>query len=260
MKINFGGLFSCIGGFELAAEKMGWNNIFHCEIIPYRQRILKQHWPNAESHEDIKTTSFIRYRGKIDVLGGGWPCTGNSIANQTSAPKGLQHEASGLFYEYARAIDESQPKFIIAENVANVLQINRGNDFKEILRILASLGYNAEWRVCNAADEGAPHQRERLYTVAYPSSFRLQANESFFANVSKTKREKKSRVIAGATCLVGEQWFTEPPVLRMDDGISNRSHRIEALGNAVFVPLVVQIMKGVESIYNQWYNNDTTHP
>ena len=66
--------FSGIGGFDLAAEWMGWENVFHCEWNKFGQKILKHYWPNAESFEDIKKTDFTKYEKKIDVLTGGFPC------------------------------------------------------------------------------------------------------------------------------------------------------------------------------------------
>lgn len=69
--LKHGSLFSGIGGFDLAAQWMGWDNVFHCEINPFCQNILKYYWPNAKSHSDIRATDFTIYRGLIDVLSGG---------------------------------------------------------------------------------------------------------------------------------------------------------------------------------------------
>lgn len=66
-------LFSGIGGPEIAASMMGWQNIFHCEINPFGRAVLEYHFPESDSYEDITRTDFTRYRGKIDVLTGGFP-------------------------------------------------------------------------------------------------------------------------------------------------------------------------------------------
>jgi len=68
-----GSLFSGIGGFDLAAEWMGWENVFHCEWNPFGQKVLKYHFPKSISYHDIKTTDFTIHRGSIDILTGGFP-------------------------------------------------------------------------------------------------------------------------------------------------------------------------------------------
>lgn len=73
-KLTHGSLFSGIGGFDLAAEWMGWTNVFHCEINEFCTRILNHHFPNAEHYADITKTDFTPWRGRIDVLSGGFPC------------------------------------------------------------------------------------------------------------------------------------------------------------------------------------------
>ena len=67
-------LFSGIGGAEIAATWMGWKNLFHCEINPFGRRVLEYWYPNSTSYEDITKTDFTPWRGRIDVLTGGFPC------------------------------------------------------------------------------------------------------------------------------------------------------------------------------------------
>lgn len=73
-KLTHGSLFSGIGGSEIAAEAMGWKNMFHCEINPFGRKILNYWFPNSKSYEDITKTDFTGWRGKINVLTGGFPC------------------------------------------------------------------------------------------------------------------------------------------------------------------------------------------
>jgi len=75
-------LFSGIGGFDLAAEWVGWDNIFHCELNPFGQKVLKYHFPNSITYENIKTTDFIIHKGGVDILSGGFPCQPYSIAGK----------------------------------------------------------------------------------------------------------------------------------------------------------------------------------
>lgn len=80
--MRHGSLFSGIGGFDLAAEWMGWENVFHCEWNPFGQRILKYYWPKTISYEDITKTDFTIHRGTIDILTGGFPCQPYSVAGK----------------------------------------------------------------------------------------------------------------------------------------------------------------------------------
>lgn len=254
--MTHGSLFSGIGGFDLAAEWMGWKNIFHCEINPFGQKVLKYYWPKAISYEDITKTDFTVHRGAIDVLIGGFPCQDASIAKQDGeGQQGLQGERTGLFYEMCRAISEIRPKYVVAENVANFLKVNDGHDFRTVLNELSGMGYNAEWRICRASDVGSPHHRARLYIIAYPDSFRMQSGQTFFSHV----QEEASQITWGAfgtsiQTFRGGAWSGEPPTLCLDDGISTelgtrskfRREALMAYGNAVVPQVVHNIFKAIE--------------
>lgn len=80
--MNHASLFSGIGGFDLAAREVGWNNVFQCEIDPFCQSVLKYYFPKTVLYEDIKRTDFTSWKGKIDVLTGGFPCQPFSVAGQ----------------------------------------------------------------------------------------------------------------------------------------------------------------------------------
>jgi DNA (cytosine-5)-methyltransferase 1 len=232
-------LFSGIGGFDLAAQSVGFENVFHCEINPFCRTILKYYWPNAQTYQDIKTTDFTIWRGQIDILSGGFPCQDASIAGKQ---EGLQGKRTGLFYEMLRSVRETRPRYIVAENVANITKINNGNDFRAILNELARLGYNAEWRIIYASQVGAPHKRARLYLVAYPNSIRMQPGKTILSDV----QEKITPFIWGAygtsiQIVRGGAWNSEPPILCLDDGISRSMVRkaLHGYGNAI-VPQIAQ--------------------
>jgi DNA (cytosine-5)-methyltransferase 1 len=260
--MTHGSLFSGIGGFDLAAEWMGWENKFHCEWNPFGQKILKYYWPKAQSYADITKTDFSIHRGAIDILTGGFPCQDASIAKQDGqGQQGLRGERTGLFYEMCRAISEIGPTFIVAENVSNILKTNGGKDFSRILSELSRMGYNAEWRVCRASEVGAPHHRARLYLVAYSNSIGLQKGQTFFSNVQE-EASQKPWSINGTTVQTfrGGSWANNPPVLLVDDGFPYqvvgttvsqwRRESIKAGGNAVVPQVALQIFKAIE-LYNR---------
>lgn len=248
--MRHGSLFSGIGGFDLAAEWIGWENVFHCEWIKDKQDHLKSKWPSAISYGDIETTDFTIHRGRVDILTGGFPCQDASIAKQDGkGQQGLQGERTGLAFQMLRAINEIRPKFVVAENVANFLKVNGGSDARTILTELARLGYNAEWRICRASEVGAPHHRARLYIVGYPESIRLLQGNTFFSNVHEAS-SPITWMFNGTSVQTfrGGAWTSEPPVLCVDDGISGKLVRqaIHGYGNAIVPKIAFQIFKAIE--------------
>ena len=165
-------LFSGIGGFSYAAEKIvgGFTTTQFVEIDPYCQSVIKKNFPNIPIHDDIKT--FTAEKGQFDVLTAGFPCQDLSVAGRQ---KGIgEGTRSGLFYEIIRLLGEIQPKFVLFENVRNLLSHEKGVTFQEILFQIAKAGYDAEWSVVSAKDLGACHKRERLWIIAYPFSDGVQ--------------------------------------------------------------------------------------
>jgi DNA (cytosine-5)-methyltransferase 1 len=247
--MRHGSLFSGIGGFDLAAEWMGWDNVFHCEIEQDKRQFLELKWPKAESYGDISATDFSKWRGKIDILTGGFPCQDASIAKQDGeGQQGLQGERTGLAYEMLRAIREIRPRYIIAENVANFLKTNGGRDFTTILSELSRMGYNAEWRTCYAAEVGAPHKRKRLYIVAYSKSIGLQPGQTYFSHVAAEASPFCWRPYGAAIQISrGGAWNSEPPILCVDNGLPSKLVRrqIHGYGNAVVPQIPFAIYKAI---------------
>jgi DNA (cytosine-5)-methyltransferase 1 len=165
-------LFSGIGGFSLGLERSGgFKTVAFCEIEPFPRRVLKKHWPDVPIYEDVRTLTAERLAAdgiSVDAICGGFPCQDLSVAGKRA---GIDGERSGLWSEYARLIGEVRPRVVIVENVAGLLSgpsEQPGQWFGRVLGDLASLGYDAEWRVISASDVGAPHRRERVWLVAYP--------------------------------------------------------------------------------------------
>ena len=163
MKLVHGSLFSGFGGFDLAAELMGWENAFHCEFNPFCNTILKYYWPNSESYNDIRNSNFTKYANKIDVLTGGFPCQPFSNAGKRKGKEDERH----LWPEMLRAIREIQPRWIIGENVHGILNWSAGMVFNEVQTELEIEGYEVWPYVLPAASVGDPHKRERVFFIAY---------------------------------------------------------------------------------------------
>jgi DNA (cytosine-5)-methyltransferase 1 len=164
--MTHGSLFSGIGGFDLAAKLMGWENIFHCEINKFCQTVLKHHFPNSILYENIKETDFTKHRRTIDVLSGGFPCQPYSVAGKRKGKEDERH----LWPEMLRAIREIQPTWVIGENVSGLINWNGGMVFDEVQTDLETEGYEVIPFILPAAGINAPHKRDRVWFVAYSSS------------------------------------------------------------------------------------------
>ena len=156
-------LFSGIGGFDLAAEWMEWENLFHCEWNPFGQRVLKHHFPNSISYNDITKTDFSIHRGQVDILTGGFPCQPYSSAGKRLGKADERH----LFPHMLRCIKEVQPRWVIGENVRGLVNWNGGMVFNEVCDDLEREGYEVQSFLIPAAGVNAPHQRYRIWFVAY---------------------------------------------------------------------------------------------
>jgi len=161
-KLTHGSLFSGIGGFDLAAEWMGWENKFHCEWNEFGQKVLHHYWPEAECFTDITKSDFKKYYGKIDILTGGFPCQPYSSAGKRKGKDDERH----LWPEMLRAIREIAPRFVVGENVRGLTNWNGGLVFEEVCAELESYGYQVTPVIIPACAVGAPHKRERIWFVA----------------------------------------------------------------------------------------------
>jgi DNA (cytosine-5)-methyltransferase 1 len=167
-------LFSGIGGFDLAAEWIGWDNIFHCEWNPFGQRVLAHHFPNSKSYNDITKTDFSIHAGQIDVLTGGFPCQPYSSAGKRLGKADERH----LFPHMLRCVKEVKPKYVIGENVRGLVNWNGGLVFHEVQDDLEREGYEVQSFLIPAASVNAPHQRYRIWFVAYCKDFGCQPTKT----------------------------------------------------------------------------------
>jgi len=186
MTLKIGSLFSGYGGLDLAVMNvLDAEVVWHCEWEKAPSAILEHHFPNVPNYRDVKQVDFTQVES-IDILTGGFPCQDLSLAGKRA---GLQEVTrSGLWIEFARAIQELQPKLVIIENVRGLLsaKANNGMEYEQedldviagripiramgvVLGDLADIGYDAKWCGLRAADAGAPHNRFRVFIIAYRS-------------------------------------------------------------------------------------------
>ncbi|MCG9792499.1 DNA cytosine methyltransferase [Flavobacterium algicola] len=186
--LTHGSLFSGIGGFDLAAEWVGWENKFHCEWNDFGKRILKYYWPKAISYDDITKTDFTIHRGTIDVLTGGFPCQPYSVAGKRKGKEDERH----LWPEMLRAIREIEPRYIVGENVYGIINWNGGLVFEEVQTDLENAGYKVQTFVLPAASVNAPHKRERIWFIAFKNSNKNRWTCNQWKTKPKTGKQRNS--------------------------------------------------------------------
>ncbi len=192
--MNHASLFSGIGGAEVAASMMGWQNLFHCEIQEFPRKVLDYWFPNSESYEDITKTDFTKWHGKVDVLTGGFPCQPFSFAGRRKGADDNRY----LWPQMLRAIRQIHPTWVVGENVngiktmvesCQVTQMGRSDYLFEenhlyreesrftLDKICADLeaeGYSVQPIVIPACAIGAPHRRDRVWIIAHRSDPRAE--------------------------------------------------------------------------------------
>ena len=285
--MKHGSLFSGIGGFDLAAEWMEWENVFHCEWNEFGQKVLKHYWPNAISYHDITKTDFTIHRGTIDILTGGFPCQPYSTAGKRLGKEDERH----LWPEMLRAIREIQPRWVIGENVSGLINWNGGMVFHEVQADLEAEGYEVQPYVLPACAVNAPHRRDRVWFVAFKNTDKdgrrseqresksgewqqrdigTRDNEWIRANDDEIRAAPDTDFGRCKKCW--PKWFTskqftqdygltsKPGICSRNDGISTkldgitfskwRNESIKAAGNAIVPQVVLQIFKAIQQFEN----------
>jgi DNA (cytosine-5)-methyltransferase 1 len=217
--LKHGSLFSGIGGFDIAATWVGWQNIFSCEKNPFCKFLLEYYWPNIYHYDDIFKFKATKFRGCVDIITGGFPCQPFSQAGKRKGKADDRY----LFPEACRIIKEARPKWIVLENVAGLFSILEPDSLSEMeikavelfcqddnqqtnstivklqRRVIASIiseigsaGYvlpqlkdGTPVVLCiPAAATDAPHQRDRVWFVAHANSY----GDQQYRNDNQTNR------------------------------------------------------------------------
>lgn len=279
IKFTHGSLFSGIGGFDLASEWMGWENIFHCEMNPFGKTILEHYWPSALSYDDITKTDFSLHKGKIDVLTGGFPCQPYSGAGKRKGKDDARH----LWPEMLRAIREIQPRWVVGENVFGLTNWNGGVVFEEVCAELEAQGYSVQPFVLPACGVNAPHKRDRVWFVANAKNSRrggwaseersvrerklLQGEREWSSMGSEVEGRSGERIYfhTGNSSESGWETFpTQSPICSGNDGVSYgldritfqkwRVESVKAYGNAIVPQVALEIFKTIIKFETEYGN------
>ena len=187
-------LFSGTGGGILGGHLLGWRTICAVEWDAYAAGVLiaRQNdgvLPPFPIWDDVCTFDGRPWKGRVDVVSGGFPCQDISSAGKGA---GIEGKRSGMWFQMARVIREVGPRYVFVEN--SPLLTRRG--LNRVLGDLAAMGYDARWGVLGAVDAGAPHKRDRIWIVAHAQSLgeREQANQ---ADPISNSRETRSESVRG---------------------------------------------------------------
>jgi len=256
-------LFSGIGGFSLGLERAGMETVAFCEVDKKAQLVLKKHWPNIPVFDDVKTLNKEKlddHSISVELICGGFPCQDLSVAGSGA---GLEGNRSGLWYEYYRLIKEIKPSWVIIENVS----VLRSRGLETVLKGLSEIGYDAEWHCIPASAVGAPHRRDRIWIIAYPTTdSKHWGSEPQFTDdrewqevydelgwvrpeIPDTMREGLERQWTLSSRIGSELsdtrnnswWEVEPDVGRVAHGVPNRVDRLKQLGNSI-VPQIAELI------------------
>ena len=259
MTIKALSLFSGIGGGDIALDWCGVATVGMCEIDPFCQQILKQHFPYTPLYNDIKTidTNLI---GDIDILLTTFPCQAVSVAGKQLGEK----DDRWLWKENLRFIRDNKPIFVIGENVRGLLT----KGLQGVEDDLRGEGYQVRSYVLAAKDIGAIHQRERVFIIGYKPRRQTSNTASNGCNGEQRRasdtqtneraeeRTNQTECVEGCSTLwtllskpITESWRDIPEFRGMDDGLPLRldkleKQRIKALGNSVMPQQIYPFIKG----------------
>ncbi|KKU10800.1 MAG: hypothetical protein UX13_C0003G0012 [Candidatus Woesebacteria bacterium GW2011_GWB1_45_5] len=144
-------------------EREGFQTSWFVENDPYCQAILRKHWPKTPIYGDIKKLDFTKLE-HVDILTGGFPCQDISVAGKR---KGMAGSRSGLWSEFSRAIGEIRPRYVVVENVPNLVNLG----LEQVLADFARAGYDTEHFMLRASSFGAVHRRKRIFIIATRCDF-----------------------------------------------------------------------------------------
>lgn len=201
--VKYVSIFSGIEAATVAWHPLGWEPLAFSEIDPFPSTVLQHHYPDIPNLGDITKIDWSPYVGAADIVVGGSPCQSFSVAGKREGLAG----ASGLMFEYIRAVRELRPRWFVWENVPGAFTSERGEAYRQLLSEMDALGYGLAWRVLDAQFFGVAQRRERVFLVGSLGTMRcaevLFERESLSWN-HQSSRQKRQALTEEAQERVGE--------------------------------------------------------
>lgn len=228
-QLTFGSLFAGCGTFDLGLDRAGMRGVWQCEIDERCRSVLHRHWPDVPQHDDVRTLNVSTEFVRPQLIVGGWPCQGNSVAGRRA---GMADERSGLWGEVKRVLREFSPQWFLGENVPGILSVNGGRDWLAVLRDMAELGYGFAYRVLDAQWFGVPQRRRRVFIVGCLGDWRRAAEILFERDSlpwdSPPSREARPRVAASITAGTSSGSGVSKPGRRREDDVNTVVNCLDA--------------------------------
>ncbi|MFF4964681.1 DNA cytosine methyltransferase [Streptomyces sp. NPDC001037] len=158
--LTVAGLFAGIGGVELGLQAAGMQTKLLCEWWEPAQAVLNHHFPDIPLHDDIQTLKTLP---DVDVVTAGFPCTDLSQAGRT---EGIHGKASGMIKHLFELLEDASPRWVVIENVRNMLALDRGTAMEYLVSQFERLGYTWAYRLVDSRFTGVPQRRQRVILVA----------------------------------------------------------------------------------------------
>ena len=156
------GLFAGCGGLDLGFKKAGYDILWANDFDPDSVRTYRHNIGNHIHLGDISKVATKDIPSNFDVLLGGFPCQGFSVAN---TKRSMKDERNFLYLEMLRILKAKKPKFFLAENVKGILSLQKGDVIKMIMNDFSKIGYKCEYRLLRASDYGVPQHRDRVFIM-----------------------------------------------------------------------------------------------
>ena len=181
--MKYASVCSGVEAASLAWMPLGWEAVWFSEIEPFPCAVLKKRFPDVPNIGDMTKIEGEKYRGAVDILVGGTPCQGFSVAGKQG---GLDDPRSALCLAYCRLLETMRPRWFVWENVPGVFSTNGGEDFRAFLRKIDEIGYSVAWRVLDAQyvrvdgyPRAVPQRRRRVFVVGHIGDWRYPASVLF---------------------------------------------------------------------------------
>lgn len=243
-------LFSGIGGFDLAAEWCGMQNIASVENNPFCRRVLSTRFPYTSHYADIRNFPAEKYASKIDIITGGFPCQPFSQAGKRKGTNDDRH----IWPEMLRVIREVQPSWVIAENVRGLLTIEGGLVFEQVCTDLEGEGYEVQSFIVPAVAVNAPHRRDRVWIIAHSPDSRTQNMRCWEDSPTKVDPRNKQwdrdwSEVAAELCSVDDGLPAELGKFKLPKS-RHKAEQIKSYGNAIVPQIAYHIFVAILKIHS----------
>jgi site-specific DNA-cytosine methylase len=257
--IRHGSIFSGIGGFDLAAEWVGWKTAFHCEIDDFCNKVLEYYWPDAEAIKNIMGYEWEKWKGKVDVLSGGWPCQKYSVAGSRSGNEPLKD----AMLDTIRTV---HPAWCVLENVYGFITKKFADEHSQLCEQLEDMGYRVQTLDIDGASVGIPTMERHVWIIASSYSERLERNIKIPLQDILQLPEPFQRGYPGKA----RRWqLSQSRTGKLGEGISDEldttaiskrkwhAKSLQAFGNAIIPQIAFYIFRAIHNTIYQLSKNNT---